>query len=467
MRRTLKAQNQRRDMLAKERVLLLNVVCIVTIASLVTGCCCLTPEYISEMIETDMSEGKGTTAPLPTPEFGGPVLAEPTPEEATSEPVEVVSQTELTREEFFQVVQEDEEFADLYSLATDWGYTAQGPAGRMTFSDGSRVVGIDLLSSEGEIVGALHFDTAARSVSLLARAEPERQTLILYNREGRTELTTVDGVTVDIKTFEATENPVSEGRRPPGLAQPVGQGSCTGGVWSDFNHCALNIVQFAGGAAVVTACAAGVLACTLTTVGFWGCVAALLPGCPFVFACAIAPGYMWVDDPPTYEAMLPVELPSPSRSCANYNGLPGMATIPAYSIQLHIDDDRPPRPATPQEVLVSGVAYGIGEAEVATLRIKDCAGHEVVAEVKPVVLQPSEFFQACNVLPQCSTVSCECVEAGGVAQCRPAQGPGPEVSPTWTPQLNSCIPCRPGHDEDCGEPWLCCTDLGCCDACGG
>jgi hypothetical protein len=449
-------------MIGKERILLANAISIVTIASLVTGCCCLTPESIWEMSEIDMGEGEGSTAPLPTSELGGPVLAEPTPEESPFEHVEVISQTELTPEEFLQRVQGDEEFADLYSLATGQGYTVLGPAGEMSFSDGSLVAGIDLSSPDGDLVAALNFATAARSVSLLALRDPERQMLILFNREGRAQLTAVNGGTVEIETFDGSGNPVSESRRPPGLALPADQGGCTGGIWADFKHCALNIVQFAGGEAVITACAAGVLACTLTTVGFWGCVAALLPGCPFVFACAIAPGYMWVDDPPTYQPMLPVELSPPCRSeCVSYNGLPGIATIPQYSIQLQIDDDRVPRPATPQEVRVCGWAPGFGDwaSGIATLRIRDCAGHEVVAEVDPVTLQDFEVFQACDLLPQCSTVSCECAQTGGIAECRPIQAS--------TPELDWCIPCRPGHDEDCGEPWLCCTELGCCDACGG
>ena len=192
-------------------------------------------------------------------------------------------------------------------------------------------------------------------------------------------------------------------------------------MWADFDHCALSSVKFAGAEAVILACTAGVIACTLTSVAFAGCVAALLPGCPFVFACAIFPGYMWVDDPPTIgEPSLPVKQPQPWTShCVSYDGALGIATPPQYLVQVPVDDDRPPRPATPQQVQVCGWDPGFGDSPKATLRVEDCAGHEVVAEVKPIPVQGFAFFQPCHSLPQCVQVSCTCLYEAGVPQCRP------------------------------------------------
>jgi hypothetical protein len=150
------------------------------------------------------------------------------------EPVEVLSERDLTPDEFFQAVEGDERFAEVHALAAEQGYTQAETGVEAVMSDGSVLAVLPLNSPEGETIAAFRLEGDGRSNSLLARLEEEA--VILYDREGRAEITEQG-----VRIFDAGGNVIGEtelqgSSRPPGLSAPQQQG-CTGGHWDDFDHC--------------------------------------------------------------------------------------------------------------------------------------------------------------------------------------------------------------------------------------
>jgi hypothetical protein len=446
-----------------KKTLLLNIVSMVTIASLITGCCGLC-EDLGPVITIKIDEDEEDAWPTATAEAGADIVYYPTPTTQTWESVEVVSQREFTPAELLQAVEGDDDFADVYALANEQGYTNPGAAGEMVFSDGSVVTGLDLTSPQGDVVAVLHFHNDEQSGALLARAEPDRRTLILYNREGRAEITAVDEQNVQVRSFDATGNPISESCRPPGLGSSAQQNRCTGGIWADFDHCVQNIVKFAGGAAVIAACAAGVMACTLTNIMFWGCVAALLPGCPFLLVCALTPGYMWVDDPPTWDLRMrqcSAANPCGTECYRDSEGYDWVRTIFRCTFAIDVDDDRPPRPPSPQTPVACAGAtpYPLtasewllpkdGWREHVTVKIEDCSGfwtREVPLPVPPLPPLSESGLQ-------CAYWDNEmCIQEGSTARCvtvtPTATGTTtstPTHTPTHTPTTTGTPTATPTH----------------------
>jgi len=397
--------------MSRTKWLLMNVVSVMTMVSMVTGCCCsmLPPEW-QPQITIDLGDGIQASSPVPTSQFEATVGPLATPETISFAPVEIVSQTEISPQEFMQRVQGDQEFADVYALASVQGYTDSETAGEFTLSDGTTLHTLVLRSPAGQRVAALRFARADSVGSLLVRAEGE--TLILYDRDGRAEMTTRDQ-TVDIKVYDAAGNPIAETGRSPGLSAEREQGSCTGGYWDDFDHCCR--YWFSSGVATTAACMAawgGLIAACVT--GGWALPAALavfFATCPFAYHCMQAAE---VDNPPyVAEVKLPERVGTCSPECYSVPGKEGILTRPKYRFQIVVDDDRPPRPPSPQYIEVCAGATG-------TLVIKDCAGHTVEVKQEAPLWNSSEDWTGCTgETPYCSTATIQCVE------CRPEQSDCP------------------------------------------
>jgi len=264
-----------------------------------------------------------------------------------SGPVEVVSERELTPEEFFWAVEGDERFAEVLVLAAEEGYTDAETGVEAVMSDGSVLAVLPLSSPEGETIGAFRLQGDERSNSLLARLEDE--TVILYDGEGRAEITEQG-----VRVFDADGNVIGDmelqgSSRPSGLSAPQQQ-FCAGGAWDDFNHCVSPILQ--RGDAAALACGTLIASCWVPGIGFPACLVGIVPVCPYVGYCALE---AIADDPPTVSInTMPVELDTPCEiTCViTRDGRQGVLTIRRWRFQVDVDDDRAPRPQTPRFVEV-------------------------------------------------------------------------------------------------------------------
>ena len=191
----------RRTQVSRKRSWLLWAVCLLTIGSLVAGSC-----TFPSSLEVSLDEGGNVAVSLGEPGAGESGEPREVPTGSPFELGEITSERELTADEFFQAVEGDETFVDVYALATEEGYTEPRGGGEFTLSDGSRVHGLLLTSADERMVVAFHFQLQDRPQSLLARVEDERETVVLYNRDGRAEISP-RGVSI----FDAVANPLGEG----------------------------------------------------------------------------------------------------------------------------------------------------------------------------------------------------------------------------------------------------------------
>lgn len=402
--------------MSKTKLLLMNAVSLMTIVSTVTACCCpMLPSEWQPQITIDMGEGEEDSTLVPTSQPQATVGPMATPGAPSAAAGEIVSQTEISPDEFMQRVQGDEEFADVYALASEQGYTERETAGEFTMSDGTTLDTLVLRSPAGQRVVAFRLARADCRGSLLVRAEGE--TLILYDRDARAEMTAREQA-IDIKVFDAAGNPIGEtalppGWRPPALASARQQQGCIGGRWEDFDHCCRQWV--ASGVATTVGCMAawaGVIAACIT--GGWAlpvAVAVFLAACPFAYHCMQEAE---VDNLPTFEVKLPGEpVATCSPQCYTRSGKEGVLTRPKYRIQVAVDDDRPRRPASPQYIEACA-------GDTQTLVIKDCAGQTVEVQDKAPDWESSDWTECTGQTPHCWSQTNTCV------QCRPDQADCPQ-----------------------------------------
>jgi hypothetical protein len=346
-----------------------------------------------------------------------------------SGPVEVVSERELTPDEFFQAVEGDERFAEVYDLASEQGYTEAETGVEAVMSDGSVLAVLPLTSPEGETVAAFRLEGDERSNSLLARLEEEA--VILYDREGRAEITEQG-----VRVFDAGGNVIGDtelqgSSRPPGLSAPQQQG-CTGGHWDDFDHCCQRFV--ASGLGTLAACSAGVATCGLIEAGTLGggtpaCLVALTAsGCPFAYHCVFASDF---DNPPTVEVKTMPRLEESPESpclpqCIIVDGQQGVLTIPAWRFQIDIDDDRAPRPQTPRFIEVCA-----GSGKWVEPVVEDCSGQPTPYYVgaPPPDTREGVDFAACPEGQICPDGETECRWPEAPEPPEPTVPPGPTGPP--------------------------------------
>ena len=317
-----------------------------------------------------------------------------------SGPVEVVSERELTPEEFFWAVEGDERFAEVLVLAAEEGYTDAETGVEAVMSDGSVLAVLPLSSPEGETIGAFRLQGDERSNSLLARLEDE--TVILYDGEGRAEITEQG-----VRVFDADGNVIGDmelqgSSRPSGLSAPQQQ-FCAGGAWDDFNHCVSPILQ--RGDAAALACGTLIASCWVPGIGFPACLVGIVPVCPYVGYCAYE---MSSDDPPTVAInTMPVELDTPCeiKCVTTLDGRQGVLTVRKWRFQVDVDDDRAPRPQTPRSVEVCS-----GSGKWLEPEVQDCYGHEVpfYVEGPDQVLWGEQDLKVCLEGQVCPEGESEC-----------------------------------------------------------
>ncbi len=403
----------------RERHWLLWVVCLLTIGSLVVGSCTLP----SSVKITYDPEGNITVS-LEEPGAGETAVPQEVPTGAPFELGEIASERELTVDEFFQAVEGDETFDDVYALATEEGYTEPRGGGEYTLTDGSVVRGLLLTSADERMVVAFHFQLQDRSQSLLARVEDKRETVVLYNRDGRAEISPL-GVTI----FDALGQPLGEGvsywnGRTPGLARPKLQwddGNPNAFSWEDFDHCGrthsgVAWTQITGCIAAYTGAVLGVTFASTAAAPFVfvGGLVAIFVGCRVPTIC------IWdarVDDPPTYDIRMPTKLSQACRTeCVAHGDRMARLNISNYEIQIHVDDDRKPRPASPQVVQVCA-------DDTKTVRIRDCAGHQVDVQVSAPGSTEGDIRDECALEETC-------VQEGNEARCVRVETPVVPPQPT-------------------------------------
>jgi hypothetical protein len=404
---------------SRRRSWLLWASCLLTIGSLLAGSCTL-----PSSVDVTLNEGGNVSVSLGEPGTGESDAPPEVPTDSLFELGEIASERELTAEEFFQAVEGDETFVDVYALATEEGYTEPRGGGEYTLADGSAIRGLLLTSPDERMVVAFHFQLQDRPQSLLASVEGERETVVLYNRDGRAEISP-QGVTI----FDAVGNPLGEAvpfgsGRAPGVASPRFQcddANPNAFSWEDFDHCGRS---HSGSAwAQITACIAAYTG-AVVGVSFASAAAA-----PFVFVggvvaifigCRVPTICIWrarVDDPPTYDIRMPTKLSQACRTeCVAHGDQMARLTISNYEIQVHIDDDRKPRPASPQVVQVCA-------DDTKTLRIRDCAGHQIDVELSP----PGSTEQ--DVLDHCAPEE-RCLQEGNEARCVRSATPAIPPQPT-------------------------------------
>jgi hypothetical protein len=413
--------------MSRGKTSLLYFICIVTIAALLTGSCTL-----PSSVHVSVDEGGEVTVSLTGPE---PIeTALPAPADTPFVPRDIVSERELSPSEFFRIVEGDETFTDVHALAEEQGYTEAHGGGEFALDDGSMIRGLLLTSADERMVVALQFQLQQRTQSLLARVEQERETVVLYDRQGHAEISAQG-----IRVFDGAGNPISEsvppeGGRAPGLSHPAREcddGNPNAFSWEDFDHCGRShsgagwsqilscVVAYTG--AVVGVTVASAAAAPLV---FVGGLVAIFVGCRVPSIC------IWrarVDDPPTYDIRMPTKMSEPCRTeCVAHGDSMARLSVQKYQIKVHIDDDRKPRPASPQLVEVCA-----NESE--TLRIRDCAGHQIDVRVSA----PSSSEQ--DIVEHCASDE-RCTEEGNTARCvapaTPAPPPAatPESPPPVTPE---------------------------------
>jgi hypothetical protein len=317
---------------------------------------------------------------------------------AASEPVEVVSERELTTEEFFQAIEGDERFAEVYDLASEQGYTEAGVATEVILSNATVLSGLALGSPQDEVIIAVQAATDERSSSLLLRYENE--TIVLYDRQGRLELTE-QGVAV----FDAAGDPIGETEfpvswRPPALASALQteQQPCETGPWHEIKTC-LGGWLGTGGISAVCAGSIGTAKATcpamltpLTEVATPACVSALLTAtgsCAFGAGCVFYSG----DDPPTLTPTMCNKAETPPTLACAWSGSIGKNVVvlhQAWQCGVKVEDDRIKPPPDPDPVTV--LCDSSEDVEV-----RDCGGN-----VATLTLLAPE----CEVVETCSH-SCE------------------------------------------------------------
>jgi hypothetical protein len=337
---------------------------------------------------------------------------------AASEPVEVVSERGLTPDEFFQAVEGDEQFAEVYDLASEQGYTEPGVATEAILSNATVLSGLALGSPQDEVVIAIQAANDERSSSMLLRYENE--TLVLYDRQGRLELTE-QGVAV----FDAGGDPIGKTEfpvswRPPALASALQteQQPCETGPWHEIYTC-LGGWLGTGGISAVCAGSIGTAKATcpamltpLTEVATPACVSALLTAtgsCAFGAGCVFYSG----DDPPTLTPTMCEKAETPPTLACAWSGSIGKNVVvlhQAWQCGVKVEDDRMKPPPDPDPVTV--LCDSSEDVEV-----RDCGGN-----VATVTLVAPE----CEVVETCSH-SCE------EGRCQePVVPPGPTGKPVIT-----------------------------------
>jgi len=396
----------------RKRSLLLWVVCLITIGSLIAGSCTL-----PSSVEVSLDEGGNVTVSLGEPGEGESGASPEVPTGTPFELGEIVSERELTADEFFQAVEGDETFVGVYALATEQGYTEPRGGGEYTLTDGSAIRGLLLTSADERMVVAFHFQLQDRPQALLARVEDERETVVLYNRDGRADISP-RGVTI----FDAAGNPLSEAvpfgsGRVPGVASPRFQcddANPNAFSWEDFDHCGRSHsgvawTQITGCIAAYTGAVIGVSVASAAAAPlvFVGGLVAIFIGCRVPTIC------IWqarVDDPPTYDIRMPTKLSQACRTeCVAHGDRMARLTISNYEIQIHVDDDRKPRPASPQVAQVCA-------DDTKTVRIRDCAGHQIDVQLSA----PGSTEQ--DIVDHCAPDE-RCIQEGSQARCVRAETP--------------------------------------------
>lgn len=191
--------------------------------------------------------------------------------------------------------------------------------------------------------------------------------------------------------------------------------------WEDFDHCGRSHSGAAWGQILgcLAAYSGAVLGSTFASAVaapfvFVGGVAAIFVGCRVPVRC------VWQarqDDPPTYDIRMPTKLSQACRTeCVAHGDRMARLSVSNYEVQIHVDDDRKPRPASPQVVQVCA-------NDTKMVRIRDCAGHQIDIEVSVPGSAERDIRDYCAAEETC-------VQEGSEARCVPAAVPVPE--PTHT-----------------------------------
>jgi hypothetical protein len=342
----------------------------------------------------------------------------PTPTPEALEPVELVSERELTTEEFFQRVEGDEGFEDVYALAEEQGYTEPRVAREFTASDGSVTEIILLASPTDQPVIAFRIDRGQTSTSLLLRAEDDGETVVLYDRHGRAEMTVLDEETVDVRVFDAAGNPIGasefrESSRSAGLASAQRQLFGDPFSWYDFEHC---LQRWSGGVRRTSAQlveALGVLgiavtsaATTLSAGGAAVLAAAFVLGVEVVIVQHCL-GEASVDHPPSAAPESRRKIGTCRTVCSEAAaGVHLVCEQPKYRIEFALDDDRGP---------VEGPDYlEVCAGDTGTLTVRDTRGRgpqtTTVEYTAPSIDQETDCTRCTSDRPYCSPDLLKCVE---------------------------------------------------------
>jgi len=331
------------------------------------------------------------------------------------ETVEVVSERELTPDEFFQAVEGDESFADVYALAAEQGYTEQGVAAEVILSNATVLSGLALGSPEDEAIVAIQAASGERNSSMLLRYENE--TVVLYDRQGRLELTE-QGVAV----FDAAGDPIGETEFPEswralGLASALQQQPCKTGPMLEIKTC---LQGWLGTGAVAAVCAGSVGAVIdVCPFAFTPAALAAAPGCGAALlvatgSCAFGAGCVFYsgDDPPTLTPTMCKKAQTlPTLDCDYRDGSEVVVERQDYECGVVVKDDREPLPPDPNPQFTVLCDFW-HEVEV-----KDCGGNEATL----TVLAPD-----CQVRAYCDSGVCE----GGRCLAPPTPVPPTSVPPT-------------------------------------
>ncbi len=347
-----------------------------------------------------------------------------------SEPVEIVSERELTPDEFFQAVEGDESFADVYALAAEQGYTEPGEASEAIASDGSEVQAILLSSPEGDNIGVFRIGQPGLTNSLLARPERGGEALVLYDREGGVEISEEGFSIFDAAGNPIAETPLQEGRRTAALGAWANDRGC-GGMWHDLNHClGETYIGWDSGIGVWSGCAVGVLTFGagilagevsggLTAAGGFLAFVAL---CPPLKICAEP---MRTDDPPIVTFAHREVL---DRVCEECSDIGGEAIWTSQKVRVHykVDDDR-------MLVLIEERAVEVCGTETPRVRVEDyCLDETFTTDFDPVPAGDlvAADLQACADGEECVQVSDDKAECTRVEDPEP---PGPSEPPPEPP----------------------------------